>query len=79
MATGSVTFHSNRLVKRLLVRDRENAIVNLLNKTKKEVHVDHEAVRIERERTKGREKKAQAVQEVRATKGLQRTDRKDLR
>lgn len=63
MATGSVMFHNDRVVRRHLVRDRENVIVNRLNKTKKEVAVDHEAVRQERERALGREKKLNATKE----------------
>lgn len=66
MATGTVTFHNERKVKRVLVKDRENAIVNRLNKTKKEVVVDHEAVRQDRLRIKGREKKLKATEEVRS-------------
>ncbi|CAO1615960.1 unnamed protein product [Sympodiomycopsis kandeliae] len=62
-ATGSVTFHNDRIVKRHLIRDRENVIVNRLNKTKKEIAVDHEAVRQERERDLGRAKKANAIKE----------------
>lgn len=63
-ATGTVSFHSQHKVKRYLVKERENAIVNRLNKTKKTVQVDHEAVRQDRERQKGREKKAKATEEV---------------
>ncbi|PWN29700.1 DUF814-domain-containing protein [Jaminaea rosea] len=62
-ATGTVSFHSQHKVKRYLVKERENAIVNRLNKTKKTVQVDHEAVRQDRERQKGREKKAKATEE----------------
>lgn len=63
MDTGTVTFHNDRVVKRHLIRERENAIVNALNKTKKEIAVDHEAVRQERERAIGREKKLNATKE----------------
>lgn len=63
MDTGTVTFHNDRVVRRHLVRDRENAIVNALNKTKREVAVDHESVRQERERAIGREKKLNATRE----------------
>lgn len=51
-------------VKRVYVKDRENAIVNRLNKTKREIDVDHEMVRQEREREQGREKKAKATELV---------------
>ncbi|KDN52471.1 DUF814-domain-containing protein [Tilletiaria anomala UBC 951] len=62
MAIGAVTFHNEQMVKRIHVKERENAIVNRLNKTKREVAVDHEAVRQERERERGREKKAAATE-----------------
>lgn len=67
-ATGTVSFHNERKVKRFLIKDRENAIVNRLNKTKKDVKVDHEAERQERERARGREKKAKATEEVRTSR-----------
>jgi hypothetical protein len=63
MSIGSVSFHNDRLVRRFLVAERENAIVNMLNKTKKVVEVDHEAVRQERQREAGRKKKMKAVEE----------------
>lgn len=34
MATGSVSFHNDRLVKRIFVGPRDNAVVNRLNKSK---------------------------------------------
>lgn len=37
MAVGTVTFHKERMIKRTLVPARENAIVNRVNKTRKEV------------------------------------------
>ena len=40
MATGQVSFHNPRLVKRVHVASRSNAIVNRLNKTKKEMSSD---------------------------------------
>ena len=57
MATGQVGFKDNKMVRRVYVEKRENAIVNRLNKTKIEKHPDLRAERAERdqeERKKGR-------------------------
>lgn len=72
MDTGTVMFHNDRRVKRFLVKERDNAVVNALNKTKREVQVDHEMVRQERERNKGREKKAKAIEESNSRLELER-------
>ncbi|KAB5582644.1 hypothetical protein GE09DRAFT_1211280 [Coniochaeta sp. 2T2.1] len=40
MAAGQVSFHDNKKVRRILVPERENAIINRLNKTKVEKHPD---------------------------------------
>ncbi|KAJ5995837.1 Coiled-coil domain-containing protein 25 [Penicillium waksmanii] len=40
MATGQVSFHNQKLVRKILVRERENAIVNRLNKTRVEKFPD---------------------------------------
>lgn len=40
MATGQVSFHNPKLVRKVLVRERENAIVNRLNKTREEKFPD---------------------------------------
>lgn len=50
MATGQVGFKSDKLVKRLYVEKRENAIVNRLNKTKVEKHPDLREEKAEREK-----------------------------
>lgn len=57
MAVGAVTFFNERLVKRYYVKERQNAIVNRLNKTRVERKVDFEEERQERERALGRKKK----------------------
>ena len=57
MAVGAVTFFNDRLVKRYYVKERQNAIVNRLNKTRVERKVDFEEERQERERALGRKKK----------------------
>lgn len=64
MAVGAVTFHNDRKVKRFHVKEKDNAIVNRLNKTKREVEVDHEAERQDRLREEGRKKKAKAIEDV---------------
>lgn len=50
MATGQVGFKNDKLVKRVYVKQRENAIVNRLNKTKIEKFPDLRAEKAERER-----------------------------
>lgn len=62
MATGQVSFHKQKLVKRIHVPTRTNAIVNRLNKTKVvEDKVDFQELRIQRDREEREaEKKAQA-------------------
>ncbi|CAN8103409.1 unnamed protein product [Discula destructiva] len=40
MAVGQVSFHDDRQVKKILVKQRENPIINRLNKTKVEKHPD---------------------------------------
>ncbi|BGP18105.1 hypothetical protein JCM10213_001418 [Rhodosporidiobolus nylandii] len=59
-ATGAVSFHNDKKVKRFRVEERVNAVVNRLNKTKVEKQVDHEAVRIEREREEHKKKREAA-------------------
>lgn len=40
MATGQVSFHNPKLVRKVLVRERENSVVNRLNKTRIEKYPD---------------------------------------
>ena len=40
MAVGQVSFKDNKKVKRIMIPERENAIINRLNKTKVEKHPD---------------------------------------
>ncbi|KAN0063519.1 hypothetical protein ACQY0O_003966 [Thecaphora frezii] len=63
MATGSVTFHNDRKVRRVHVRERDTTILSRLTKTKIERHVDFEEERQQRLRDEGREKKKRAVEE----------------
>ncbi|GAA5973793.1 hypothetical protein JCM21900_001387 [Sporobolomyces salmonicolor] len=64
-ATGSVSFHNDRKVKRFHIAERTNAVVNRLNKTKLEKEVDHEAEKVEREREEARRKREKANELVR--------------
>nr|POE47439.1 coiled-coil domain-containing protein 25 [Quercus suber] len=50
MATGQVGFKNDKMVKRLYVEKRENAIVNRLNKTKVEKYPDFREEKAARER-----------------------------
>ena len=72
MAVGAVTFFNDRQVKRWYVKERQNAIVNRLNKTREERQVDYEAERQERERALGRKKKEFANAQVRARRSLRK-------
>ncbi|KAK3672480.1 hypothetical protein LTR78_007530 [Recurvomyces mirabilis] len=58
MATGQVGFKDNKLVKRVYVEKRENAIVNRLNKTKVEKYPDLRQERMDRDRE---ERKAERI------------------
>ncbi|EIW81558.1 cytoplasmic protein [Coniophora puteana RWD-64-598 SS2] len=62
MATGQVSFHNDKRVKKVHVPKRENPIVNRLNKTKVEKEVDHENERIERIKKENAEKRVIAAQ-----------------
>jgi len=61
MATGQVGFKDNKMVKRLYVEKRENAIVNRLNKTKVEKYPDLRQEKADMER-EGRKKERIAAQ-----------------
>ncbi|KAH8678084.1 hypothetical protein BX600DRAFT_507059 [Xylariales sp. PMI_506] len=63
MAVGQVSFKDQRMVKRILVRQRENPIVNRLNKTKVEKQPDLQQER--EDRLKELRKRDQAVQQAR--------------
>jgi hypothetical protein len=81
MATGQVSFHSDKKVRRgkcpkpkysgnqadsiVHVATRDNAIVNRLNKTKMEKEVDYEQERQDRLKAEGRKKKVAAEERVR--------------
>jgi len=68
MVTGQVSFHDQRKVKKILVAQRENPIVNRLNKTKVEKHPD---LKQEKEdRLRELRKRDQASQQARVCPGV---------
>lgn len=54
MAAGQVTFHNHKLVRKVYVKQRENPIVNRLNKTRVEKFPDLRAEKEEDTRKKAR-------------------------
>lgn len=60
MDVGTVSFKSDKLVRRIHVARRDNAVVNRLKKTLEIRSVDHEAERIERQRARDRASRAAA-------------------
>ncbi|PWZ02547.1 DUF814-domain-containing protein [Testicularia cyperi] len=78
MAVGSVTFYNDRKVKRVHVKERDNIIVNRLNKTKKEIQVDHEAERQQRLRDEGRKKKAKAIEDRKVQQAEQKRRQEEV-
>lgn len=76
MATGQVSFHDPKMVKKVHVTVRQNPIVNRLNKTRVEKYPDlraekeadekekRKAERINREEQKARERKEKAEREA---------------
>ena len=65
MATGQVGFKDNKLVKRVYVQQRENAIVNRLNKTKVEKYPDLRAEKEERDREERKKERIKGQEKVR--------------
>lgn len=62
MATGQVSFHNPKLVRKVFVRARENAIVNRLNKTRVEKFPDLRAEKEEHVKKVNREERRQLEQ-----------------
>ncbi|PLW54333.1 hypothetical protein PCANC_04915 [Puccinia coronata f. sp. avenae] len=72
MATGQVSFHSDKMVKRVHVSTRVNAIVNRLNKTKIErTTADLEQEKIEHEKEVNRQKREITAQKAKEEQELQ--------
>lgn len=63
MAVGQVSFHDDRKVKKVLVKQRENPIINRLNKTKVEKNPDFKQEK--EDRLKELRKKDTSVQQAR--------------
>ena len=64
MATGQVGFKDNKLVKKVLVETRENAIVNRLNKTKVEKFPDLRQEKLGRDSEKRKVERIAAQEKV---------------
>ena len=64
MATGQVGFKDNKMVKRVYVPQRENAVVNRLNKTRVERHPDLREEKAEREKEVRRRERIAAQEKV---------------
>ncbi|KAG8901965.1 hypothetical protein FRB99_004983 [Tulasnella sp. 403] len=73
MAVGQVSFHNDKRVKRVHVAQRENPIVNRLNKTKVEREVDHEQERIERQKAESAKRRVAAAEQRKAEQELAKT------
>ncbi|CAG8023868.1 unnamed protein product [Penicillium salamii] len=72
MAAGQVTFHNHKLVRKVYVKQRENPIVNRLNKTKEERFPDLRAEKEEDTRRKARgDRKARDEQRAKDKKQQQ--------
>jgi len=77
MAVGQVSFHNDKRVKRVHVPNRENVIVNRLNKTKIERVVDHEQERIDRVKQENVVRRAAATEKRKADAELARVREAD--
>ena len=65
MATGQVGFKDQKMVRRVYVEKRENAIVNRLNKTKVEKYPDLRQEKADRERELRKAERIKAQEKVR--------------
>ncbi|KIO27011.1 hypothetical protein M407DRAFT_73737, partial [Tulasnella calospora MUT 4182] len=72
MAVGQVAFQNDKRVRSFHVAQRENVIVNRLNKTKVERAVDHEQEKIDREKAESAVRRAAAVEQKKAQQELAR-------
>lgn len=78
MATGQVSFHNPKLVRKVLIRERENAIINRLNKTRVEKFPDLRAEKEEYLKLKrGEEQKDR--DEQRAREKQEKREREQLK
>lgn len=78
MATGQVSFHNPKLVRKVLIRERENAIINRLNKTRVEKFPDLRAEKEEYLKLKRREERKDR-DEQRAREKQEKREREQLK
>lgn len=78
MATGQVSFHNPKLVRKVLVRERENPTVNRLNKTRVEKFPD---LRAEKEEflKKKRNEERKTREQQREKEKLEKREREQLK
>ncbi|BCR97632.1 putative DUF814 domain protein [Aspergillus luchuensis] len=78
MATGQVSFHNPKMVRKVLVRQRENPIVNRLNKTRIEKFPDLKAEKDEYLKKKQKEER-KVREEQRSREKQERREREQLK
>ncbi|KAE8156047.1 hypothetical protein BDV40DRAFT_282291 [Aspergillus tamarii] len=78
MATGQVSFHNPKLVRKVFVRERENVIVNRLNKTRVEKFPDLMAEKEESLKKKQKEER-KTREEQRAREKQEKREREQLK
>jgi hypothetical protein len=78
MATGQVSFHNPKLTKKLFVPERQNPIVNRLNKTRVEKFPDLRAEKEEYLKQKSREER-KLREEQKAREKRERREREELK
>lgn len=78
MATGQVSFHNPKMVKKVLVKVRENAIVNRLNKTRVEKFPDLMAEK-EEYLKKQRKEERRLREEKKSQEKLEKRQREQLK
>ena len=78
MATGQVSFHNPKLVRKVLIRERENAIINRLNKTRVEKFPDLRAEKEDYLKSKRREERKDR-DEQRAREKQEKREREQLK
>ncbi|TIC01217.1 cytoplasm protein [Wallemia mellicola] len=75
--TGTVCFHNDRLVRRVHISAKDNAIVNRLNKTKVEKQVDFVQQSIDKQRELGQQKKKIAISRKQAEQEAKEQHKRD--
>ncbi|BDD55014.1 hypothetical protein MAP00_000571 [Monascus purpureus] len=78
MATGQVSFHNPKLVRKVFVRTRENAIVNRLNKTRVEKFPDLRAEKEEHVKKVNREERRR-LEQRKAREKQEKREREQLK